>query len=195
MNLTKQYYNENAQQFFDTTINLDVNALYTSFLPYIPQHGTILDAGCGSGRDSKNFIELGFEVVAFDASDTLAELASEHLGQTVIQASFDTFEAMPSSFDGIWACASLLHLPHKALVHTFSRLEVLLKPKGVFYCSFKYGAYEQIRNDRFFTDMNEQRLEETLTSTNLSIKKVWISKDIRAKREAEQWLNAILVKV
>lgn len=195
MSLTKQYYNQNAQQFFDATLHLDVNALYTPFLPHIPLHGTILDAGCGSGRDSKHFLDLGFKVVSFDASETLAALASEHLGQNVIQASFGTFEAAPSSFDGIWACASLLHLPYKELENTFSRLSALLKPTGIFYCSFKYGTLEQIRNGRFFTDMNEQKLQEMLVLTKLGIKQTWISTDVRAGREAEQWLNAILIKI
>ncbi|MGR5457955.1 class I SAM-dependent methyltransferase [Vibrio sp. PNB22_1_1] len=192
--MTNQYYNENAQSFFDTTVNVDVRKLYDRFLPRIPSKGTILDAGCGSGRDSKNFLNLGYQVVAFDANESLVELASEHLGQTVTRATFDSFSAELKSFDAIWACASLLHVPREELPRTFSRLDKLLKPNGVFYCSFKYGNSEQIRNGRFFADMDEQTLADTLCETKLNIVETWISSDARPGREAEQWLNAVLIK-
>lgn len=194
MSITNQYYNENAQSFFDTTVNVDVRKLYDRFLPRIPSKGTILDAGCGSGRDSKNFLNLGYDVEAFDANESLVVLASEHFGQTVTQATFESFSAEPESFDAIWACASLLHVPSENLSRTFLRLSELLKPDGVFYCSFKYGNTEQIRNGRFFADMDEQTLAGTLSSTQLKIEETWISADARPGREAEQWLNAILVK-
>ncbi|MGR5528515.1 class I SAM-dependent methyltransferase [Vibrio alfacsensis] len=105
MSITNQYYSENAQSFFDTTVNVDVQKLYDRFLPRIGSHGKILDAGCGSGRDSKNFLSLGYRVEAFDANESLVEPASEHLGQTVTQATFDSFSAEFKSFDAIWACA------------------------------------------------------------------------------------------
>lgn len=195
MNITNQYYNENAQSFFDTTVNVDVQKLYDRFLPRINHQGKILDAGCGSGRDSKNFLSLGYQVEAFDANEALVELASKHLGQTVAQATFESFNAEPNSYDGIWACASLLHVPSEALPRTLSHLGELLKPSGVFYCSFKYGETEQVRNGRFFTDMNEQSLAEALNATKLKIEDTWISSDARPGREAEKWLNAILVRV
>ncbi|MGR5538048.1 class I SAM-dependent methyltransferase [Vibrio campbellii] len=194
MSITNQYYNENAQSFFDTTVNVDVRKLYDRFLPRIPSKGTILDAGCGSARDSKNFLNLGYNVVAFDANESLVTLASKHLGQAVTLATFDSFDAKAESFDAIWACASLLHVPSEDLPRTFLRLGELLKPDGVFYCSFKYGNSEQIRNGRFFSDMNEQTLIDALYATKLDIVETWISSDARPGREAEQWLNAILVK-
>ncbi len=195
MNITNQYYHENAQSFFDTTVNVDVQKLYDRFLPRINEQGKILDAGCGSGRDSKNFLNLGYKIVAFDANESLVELASEYLGQAVTQATFESFNAEPCSFDGIWACASLLHVPSDELPRTLSHLAEMLKPNGVFYCSFKYGKTEQVRNGRYFTDMNEHSLVQILSDTKLNIEETWVSSDARPGREAEQWLNAILVRV
>lgn len=194
MSITNQYYNENAQSFFDTTVNVDVQKLYDRFLPRIEKHGKILDAGCGSGRDSKHFLSLGYHVEAFDANESLVALASEYLSHNVTQATFELFSAKPKSFDAIWACASLLHVPSEELPCTFLRLGEFLKPDGIFYCSFKYGNTEQIRNGRFFADMNEQTLADTLYETKLNIVETWISSDARPGRETEQWLNAILVK-
>lgn len=195
MNITNQYYNENAQSFFDTTVNVDIKKIYDRFLPKISPHGKILDAGCGSGRDSKNFSNLGFEIVAFDANESLVRLASQYIGQNVTLATFESFNCEPESFDAIWACASLLHVPNVDLPRTFQRLGELLKSNGIFYCSFKYGNIEQIRNGRLFSDMNEQTLLDTLSTTKLEIAETWITSDARPGREAEQWLNAILVRV
>lgn len=194
MNITTQYYTDNAQSFFDTTVSVDVQKLYDQFLPFIHPNGAILDAGCGSGRDAKHFHELGFEVIAFDASKELVELASKHLKQAVIHATFDTFQAEPNSFDGIWACASLLHVEEEELTKTFIYLSRLLKPQGIFYCSFKYGHAAQLRNGRFFTDMTENRLQDTIKSTPLTVEQTWLTSDVRPGRESEKWLNAILVK-
>ncbi|EIA1301693.1 class I SAM-dependent methyltransferase [Vibrio vulnificus] len=192
--MTDQYYTENAQSFFESTVSVDVQKLYDQFLPHLDPNGAILDAGCGSGRDAKHFKALGFRVTAFDANQALVELASRHLEQHVIHAKFDTFRAEPNSFDGIWACASLLHVPDKELGATFLTLSQLLRPQGLFYCSFKYGQAAQVRNGRFFTDMDEYKLHATLTTSPLTIKQTWVTSDVRPGRGSEQWLNAILIR-
>ncbi|POC19244.1 class I SAM-dependent methyltransferase [Vibrio vulnificus] len=194
MNITDQYYTENAQSFFDATVSVDVQKLYDHFLPHLNPNGAILDAGCGSGRDAKHFKDLGFNVTAFDANRALVELASRHLAQNVIHATFDTFRAEPNRFDGIWACASLLHVPDQELAATFFTLSQLLKPQGIFYCSFKYGQAAHVRNGRFFTDMDENKLQQTLTASPFTIQQTWITSDVRPGRESEQWLNAILIR-
>ncbi|EHZ2903244.1 class I SAM-dependent methyltransferase [Vibrio vulnificus] len=192
--MTDQYYTENAQSFFESTVSVDVQKLYDQFLPHLDPNSAILDAGCGSGRDAKHFKALGFRVTAFDANQALVELASRHLEQHVIHAKFDTFRAEPNSFDGIWACASLLHVPDKELGATFLALSQLLRPQGLFYCSFKYGQAAQVRNGRFFTDMDEHKLHATLTTSPLTIKQTWVTSDVRPGRGSEQWLNAILIR-
>ncbi|MGR5501640.1 class I SAM-dependent DNA methyltransferase [Vibrio sp. DNB22_10_4] len=192
--MTNHYYTEHAQDFFDSTVGVDVQKLYEHFLPTIKQKGNILDAGCGSGRDSKHFLELGFKVSAFDANEALVSLASSHLGQPVTLARFDTFAGEPNSFDGIWACASLLHVEAESLPSAFIHLGKLLKANGVFYCSFKYGESALVRNGRYFTDMNEKKLEDVLSQTGLVIDKTWKTSDARPGRESEKWLNAILIK-
>ncbi|MCU8386510.1 class I SAM-dependent methyltransferase [Vibrio vulnificus] len=194
MNITDQYYTENAQSFFESTVSVDVQKLYDQFLTHLDPNSAILDAGCGSGRDAKHFKALGFRVTAFDANQALVELASRHLEQHVIHAKFDTFRAEPNSFDGIWACASLLHVPDKELGATFLTLSQLLRPQGLFYCSFKYGQAAQVRNGRFFTDMDEHKLHATLTTSPLTIKQTWVTSDVRPGRGSEQWLNAILIR-
>ncbi|WP_394241156.1 class I SAM-dependent methyltransferase [Vibrio astriarenae] len=192
--MTNQYYSENALDFFSSTVNVDVRKLYEQFLPHVPNQGKILDAGCGSGRDSKSFLDLGYQVTSLDANESLAKLAEEYLGQKVVVATFDSFEAAPGEFDAIWACASLLHVPAIKLPETFNNLSLLLKSGGVFYCSFKYGDNEQVRNGRLFSDLNEAKLENILISSSLSVVHTWVTSDARPGRESEKWLNAILTK-
>ncbi|TKG33496.1 class I SAM-dependent methyltransferase [Vibrio breoganii] len=195
MNSTTQYYNQNAKQFFDSTIDVEMQSLYEKFLPLIPTGGRILDAGCGSGRDSKAFLDKGFKVDAFDASAELTKLATELTGLDVTQTTFLEFQSEPATYDGIWACASLLHVPMDELDNTFSHLSEFLKPHGYFYCSFKLGKSELDRNGRFFRDLTLEQLQQSLAATgSLEVDTWWETSDLRAGRENEKWLNAILKK-
>ena len=170
-----------------------MSPLYQEFLSSIPADGHIVDAGCGSGRDSRYFFEQGFTVTAFDASPALVELAKKHTDLPVLLNTFSEFSASKPA-DGIWACASLLHVPFNELTATFTQLAKSLKTGGVFYCSFKYGAGEVVREGRHFTNLNETLLAEVLQDTGLTVDKHWQTGDQREGRESERWLNAILIK-
>lgn len=187
------YYDQNAQEFFDGTINVDMASLYSEFIPLIPKESFILDAGCGSGRDSKAFLDLGFKVHAIDASEELGKLAEKQINQAVEITTFQQFSS-PQSFDAIWACASLLHVPMTELPQAFNNLANHLKPKGVFYCSFKYGDDEVERNGRKFTNLNESLLNDMISDSLITISRTWCTPDLREGRESEKWLNAILIK-
>ncbi|MEZ7275919.1 class I SAM-dependent methyltransferase [Pseudoalteromonas sp. 68 DY56-GL68] len=188
---TIDYYNQNAQAFVDATLDVDLTALYDEFLPLIPKNGTLLDAGCGSGRDAFIFKERGFNVDAFDISPEIAKLASEYLNQKVAVSSFQALDDV-DKYDGIWCCASLIHVAKNDLTEAFNNLARALKPQGIVYVSFKYGDGEREHNGREFTDLNEQTLENIIKNTNLFILKSWQSADQRPERASEIWLNAIL---
>jgi 2-polyprenyl-3-methyl-5-hydroxy-6-metoxy-1,4-benzoquinol methylase len=192
-NINQQYYENHAQDFYDATIALNMQSLYGQFLPLIPAGGLILDAGCGAGRDSKAFLNLGFDVEAFDASEKLALLASELTHIKVAVDFFQTF-ASKKQFDAIWACASLLHVSLLELPGVFLSLSKMLKSEGLFYCSFKYGEGEVTRNGRSFTNLNECGLAMLIKGLPLRIKDQWITADLREGREDEKWLNVILQK-
>ena len=155
--------------------------------------GTILDAGCGAGRDSKAFIELGFNVEAFDATEELSVLESHLIGKQVAVDRFQTYKNS-KQFDAIWACASLLHVPLLDLPAVFNTLSNMLKSDGLFYCSFKYGEEEIERNGRLFTNLNELSFAKQIKGLPLQIEKHWITGDLREGRESEQWLNVIMRK-
>ncbi|MGB5997390.1 MAG: class I SAM-dependent methyltransferase, partial [Marinomonas sp.] len=155
----------------------------------------ILDAGCGSARDAAYFKQQGFTVSAFDASEELAALASQHLQQTVEVNTFQQLDRV-NQYDGIWCCASLLHVPKNELPNVFIRLQNALKPNGVLYVSFKYGTTERVDNGREFTDLNETALTSLIDACpQLNLIKHWQSSDQRPGRESESWLNALIKAV
>lgn len=190
MTVTLAYYNKNAERFFAETVEVEMFELHNRFLAEVPAAGKILDAGCGSGRDSKAFLNRGYQISAFDASPKLAQLASVHLGQSVAVQTFSDVTEQ-SCYDGIWACASLLHLPQNEIPATLERLWGALKSGGAFYLSFKLGYGERQHADRHYTDVNEPQLRAWLDKLpNLAGIDIWLSEDQRPDRQ-EQWINAI----
>lgn len=157
------YYHQNAQDYFDTTIDFDLSPLYDFFLEHIPKGGSILDAGCGSGRDSKYFLDNGYQVTAFDGAENMTKLASKYTGLHVQHTTFADFSS-PEQFDGLWTSASLLHVPKNEILPTLQKLQTFLKIDGVWYMSFRLGEGEHQEGDRYFNDQTKESLEALIKS-------------------------------
>lgn len=191
---TLHYYNTNAVQFIQNTITADMDRTRLRFLNYIPPHGCILDFGCGSGRDTRFFAEAGCRVSAIDGSEELCRRASQYTGITVRHMYFQEL-CDEKTYDGIWACASVLHLKWEELQNVLERMARALKEDGIAYLSFKYGEYEGMRNGRYFLDMTELRWQNMMDSAAVfSQEELWLSSDARPGREDEKWLNIIVRK-
>jgi len=191
---TKEYYDQNADTFFKETVNIDMEDLYEPFMGLMPPKGKILDAGCGSGRDTLYFIEKGYDVVAFDYSEPLVELATEYTGQEILLKSFEDIDFV-QEFDGVWACASLIHVAKNDIHSAIAKLEKSLKPNGVLYASFKYGDDEEVRKGRFFNDYTESSIESlTKDISSLRVINMWKTEDLRDDRKEEFWLNVLITK-
>lgn len=193
MNSNIEFYNKNADSYFSETINLDMSEWIERFISYIPEGGRILDAGCGSGRDSKVFISKGFSVVSIDGSKEMCALASEYIGQPVLNICFEEL-SFESQFDGIWACASLLHvLPENLNTILFSLYKSLNK-NGILYASFKYGDGVMKKSDRCFTNYTENTLKKTISDAGFKIIEIGISKDLKMINDPIDWINVICKK-
>lgn len=191
---TLDYYNSHADSFREDTIHASMSALQEEFLEMLPAGGRILDLGCGPGRDTRLFLERGFRVTAVDGSEELCRLAEDFTGQPVICSTFQEFRP-GESYDGIWACASLLHLPKEEIVLVIERLSPYLREGGVFYMSFKYGSFSGERNGRFFTDLTEQDMDGILAGIPaLGLVRYALTGDVRSGRGHEKWLNVYLEK-
>ncbi|NLA70335.1 MAG: class I SAM-dependent methyltransferase [Clostridiales bacterium] len=191
---TLEYYNENAENYVNDTLNADMQEMYDWFLKYLSEGASILDLGCGTGRDSKFFLSKGFKVTAVDGSQTLCDFASEYIGQDVRCMLFEELD-YENEFNGIWACASILHVPEAELPKIFNRMKNALRENGYIYISFKYGKGECVRKDRSFTDLTEESLNTLIAQIdNLEVVETKLTGDVREGRSSEQWLNAILKK-
>ena len=186
------YYKEHAKEFIENTKDSDMSAQYGFFEAYLSGGGTILDIGFGSGRDSLYFISKGYTVYAIDPEEEFVKYGKE-IGLTNVEQLRAEVINYENIFDGIWACASLLHISSAHLNDVFKRCSRALKEKGVMYVSFKLGDFEGMRNGRFYLDLTENSLQNYLADTCLSIKETKITKDVRPERD-ELWLNAILIK-
>lgn len=183
------YYDDNAKAYFDATIGADVAALRDRFLSCLRPGARILDAGCGSGRDLRAFADAGFEAVGFDASRALANLAELHSGCRVLVGTFETM-TFDREFDGVWACASLLHVVRADLREVLRRCVRALRAPGVLYASFKHGGETRSEGARVFTDVTEAELEALCVGAGLAVADLWITPDVRPGR-AERWVNVI----
>ena len=194
-NSTLNYYNTNAQSFISSTLAVDFSQTQDKFLNLLPPTASILDFGCGSGRDTKYFLDAGMQVDATDGSEELCRLASEYTGIPVRQMLFEDLDAK-AQYDGIWACSSILHLPKDVLKDVLKKMIVALKENGIIYTSFKYGMFEGERNGRFFTDFTEETFREFVSDVDeIKIEESWITGDVRPGRGDERWLNLILWKI
>ena len=188
---TLQYYDQAPDAFVFSTLSADMSDTQSRFLSCLPDNALILDFGCGSGRDAKAFLEAGYQVEATDGSEELCVRASEYTGINVKKMLFNELDAC-DMYDGIWACASILHLPKADLADVLRRIEAALKPSGVLYTSFKYGDFEGVRKGRYFTDFTEESLKVFWSQeTSMRIFDLWITQDVRPGREEDRWINIL----
>ena len=190
---TIDYYNKHAEEFTASTFEVDMESLYQPFLAELPEGARILDVGCGSGRDTLAFKKKGYQVDAIDYSEELVKKASRLTGIPIKLKSFyevDDYEA----YDGIWACASLLHCERSRLAEVLEKMVQALKPNGVIYISFKYGDSDRDKDGRKFTDLDENQADALLEQfDNVQQIKQWVTLDQRPDRQ-EKWLNLLWKK-
>ena len=197
------YYNINATEYINNTFSADMSHLREKFLFYLPHTrgrchavtvgaGTILDAGCGPGRDAKAFKDSGFDVYAMDASEAMVEHCRTVIGNRVTLATFQEYKT-EIKFDGIWACASLLHLKPEELDAVLKKFTGYLKPGGIFFMSFKYGETDYVKDGRYFNCHTSETIAELLNSLNeIETIENFITSDVREGRTDEKWVNVIV---
>lgn len=186
-----QFYEQNAEDFFRRSVDADMARGHEEFTTLLKPGTRVLDAGCGSGRDALAFSRAGFQVTAIEASPNLAALARTHTGLPVLVMTFDQVD-WRETFDGVWACASLLHVPRAELFSVVRRLRDALIPGGVFWMSFKYGTEERQAGERRFTDLDEAGAHALLAEAGgLALISLHVTEDVRADRVGDRWLSIL----
>ncbi|MBQ5384544.1 MAG: class I SAM-dependent methyltransferase [Treponema sp.] len=194
MTKTLDYYNNNTAAFVESTQSVLMTEAWSRFTSKLPKGSVILDFGCGSGRDTKYFLEHGYQVEAIDGSEELCKVASGYTGIKVKNQLFTDLSEM-QKYDAVWACSSILHASSSDLIVIMKKIWTALKFNGILYASFKYGNFEGERNGRYFTDFTDESFSSLLKkSADFDMIEEWITNDVRPGRENEKWLNVILQK-
>ena len=194
-NDTLTWYRENAETFLSRTGNVDMTMTYDPFLELVVPGGSILDLGCGAGSAALYFTRKGYKVLAVDGCAEYCEHTRRRAGCEVRQMLFGELD-YTNAFDGVWACASLLHVGKDALPGVLRLIRRALKKDGVFYASFKYGETEREKNGRLFSDFTEESLRALLDEAGgFRTVKLWTTADARPERAEERWVNVLCYAV
>lgn len=191
---TFSYYDSHAASLIENTQTLTDTEWYKQFTSLLSPRASILDAGCGAGYASQYFLQQGFVVTAFDASKPLVQFASQLIHQPVYHLKYEeiTFE---NQFDGIWACASLLHVPRSHMALVIHKLVVALKDHGILYANFVYGEKETSRGGILFNDYTEMEFSAVLSAEpQLQRLRTWKSPDLPPARPDREWLHILVRK-
>lgn len=186
------YYERYAASYYENTVNLNMEEALGRFLALLPENAEVLDLGCGTGRDTVYLEDAGCYVTPMDGSEQMCRLAEIYTDKEVLHMTFEEME-FEEVFDGIWACASLLHVEGKNMDRIMKKVVNALKPEGVLYMSFKYGDAEEIRNQRLFHDYTEETAYDmVMRQEGVRIVEMWQSDDVRGIET--KWLNLLVKK-
>lgn len=191
---TIEYYEKNAAEFIESTISANVSDLYKPFEELLTPGCRILDLGCGSGRDSKYFAEKGYDVVAMDPSPAMCAQTRALIHIPVYKMRAEEMQ-FSNEYNGVWACASLLHVPRDKQKNVIHRIATALKNEGILYASWKYGTQDRTADGKKYVDMNDSLIYEIIKEVpEMQIVKMWTTKDVRNEYSTQKWLNVLLRK-
>jgi SAM-dependent methyltransferase len=163
--VTINHYEINAESFWQGTRDHDVSQNTNAFLQVLPKDRAldILDFGCGPGRDLATFKQLGHRPTGLDGSEAFCTMAKQYSGCTVLHQHFLNLNLEPDSFDGIYANASMFHIPSHALPQVLAACHKALKPQGILFTSNprgdaegwqgeRYGHYMELKQSQFYLE-------------------------------------------
>lgn len=187
--VTLGFYDRDPGGYVDATMGLDLSDARSRFLRHLDPGARILDLGSGSCRDTVAFRAEEFDAVPVDGSEGLCREAEARLGIRVLNLRFDELPFV-EEFDGVWASASLLHVPSEDLPSVLLRIRRALVPGGVLYCSFKDLGQEGYRDGRWYRDLDPAGLRDVLEGSWFVAVDLWRDTDA----VGTPWSNAVAVR-
>ena len=190
--MMSNYYESNAERYASETFSADMSEQYQRFLPLLKKGAKILDVGSGSGRDAFYFQKHGYQVTALEPSKNLGREIRKVFSGEIVCSDIQSYQPM-ERYDGIWACASLIHLQEEEILCFFKKMDMYLSDNGIVYASGKSGiSTGEVADGRFFLEFTEQLVEKILTvNKQLKLEKLWYSEDVSG-RQGFRWLNVVL---
>lgn len=193
---TLEYYNKNAKIYCKQTLVGNLKENYDRFLKQLQPNSYILDFGCGSGRDSKYFIDNGYKVKSTDGSEEMCKLATQYISQEVNYMKFEELNDV-DTYDGIWACASILHVEKNNLLNVLIKMINALKTNGIIYTSFKIGKGYEIKENKYYNYLTKNEMLQILDKTRKNVKLIDYFETLPSTKRNDQntiWGNFIIKK-
>lgn len=186
------YYESNAERYAAETLSADMSEQYQRFLPLLKDGVKLLDVGSGSGRDACYFQKQGYQVTALEPSKNLCREIRKVFSGEIMCSDIQNYQPA-ERYDGIWACASLIHLQEEEVLQFFEKIDQYLADNGIIYISGKNGiSTGKVEDGRFFLEFTEQLVEKILTvNKQLKLEQLWYTEDVSGRR-GFRWLNVVL---
>ncbi|MBU0998824.1 methyltransferase domain-containing protein [Patescibacteria group bacterium] len=193
---TIKTYEELAEDYYKTHFDINEIKNIADFFIQNLKGQKILDIGCGPGRDAKYFSEHNLEVTGIDLTSNFVKMASKNVPNAkFMQMDMRNLDFPENTFDGIWACASFLHVPKEDAKNTLLGFRKILKPAGLIYLSVKQGNEEKfVEKDeykgrtKFFAFYTQDEFKNLIESCNFKIVKVLIDE------KKDTWINVFATK-
>lgn len=194
---TLDYYNKNAKIYCEQTLVGNMQENYNRFLKHVNKNAYIIDFGCGSGRDSKYFLDNGYKVKAIDGSIEMCKLASKYINQEVKCMKFEELNDI-EIYDGIWANSSILHVEKENLIDILIKMINALKVNGIIYASFKLGTGYEIKEGKYYNYLTKNEIIKILNKMEKKVKLIdYFETYPSTKRISKNtvWANFIIKKL
>ena len=189
--MMSNYYESNAERYAAETISADMSEQYQRFLPLLKKGAKILDVGSGSGRDVCYFQKQGYQATALEPSKNLCREIRKVFSGEIVCSDIQNYRPA-ERYDGIRACASLIHLQEEEVLQFFERIDRYLNDDGIVYISGKNGIQSGKAGDgRYFLEFTEHLVEKILTvNKQLKLEQLWYTEDVSGRR-GFWWMNVI----
>lgn len=185
------FYQNNAQSYFDSTSQIDSTSILTPLAKALPLGASVLDVGCGSGRDLRWLASQGFNPTGLERSPSLATMAQEFSGCPVLEGDFFTFDFASISVDALILIGALVHVEQHLFAEVLHRVSVALKDGGLIYLSLKEGTGKHVNDDgRIFTLWSQEQLETIFRKLDFRVE--GFSRQVSKLRSTDIWLGYLL---
>jgi 2-polyprenyl-3-methyl-5-hydroxy-6-metoxy-1,4-benzoquinol methylase len=168
-------YRKNADAYHKTELSIDMSCFADKLIAMLAPGSSILDVGCGSGRDSKYFSDRGFNVTGIDLTPEFIDIASRYNPAATFRLrDMRNIESLNQSFDGLWSCASFLHIPASDAQGTLEGFNRILNPDGAMFLSVKKGEGEKTvpymnSTERFYTFYSQEGIERLVRAAGFDV--------------------------
>ncbi|HLC59525.1 MAG TPA: class I SAM-dependent methyltransferase [archaeon] len=192
---TIERYNETAADYAKNRYDLSkypqvIKDLY-KFVTYTNPNDLVLDVGCGPGRDMNYFLGNGRRAMGIDFSQEMINEAKKRVYAEVLHMDMRRMLFEDEMFDGIWSCASFLHIPKSESMQTLQEFRRVLKPKGLLYISVREGTGENVNDGKFYSNYQKDEFESLLEKSGFHVLDLYVSKDERGIN----WMSTFAEKV